>query len=168
VTSVGKGDEEFLFVVTLERKGLRLAKEEFKLRMGPAIRVRVWCRVVENAQGGTRKPELIRETEKCRELETEVNKLLRPLGVEVGLERGRPVAAPDAWFDREGRFHPIVLKDGKKANSPTLNELLKNDERGRLMYSVRRDRTGQAFTYMEMKDAREGARLHLKTWLSKR
>src|SRR6185295_2908608 len=179
----------------------------------------------------------LREPEKLKELEAGVNKLLRPIGVEVGLERGRAVAAPDAWFDREGRFHPIVLKDGKKANSPTLNELLKSNEpgginvyfvrdcnwvtvqegfprivtnhhlvgiglkdgaavlddawdlpslahelghtfglddlqekgeRGRLMYTIRRDRTGIAFTYGEMKDAREQARMHLKTWLAKR
>jgi len=36
------------------------------------------------------------------------------------------------------------------------------------MFSVRRDRTGQSFTYGEMKDAREGARRHLKTWQAKR
>src|ERR1051325_5051538 len=34
VTSVGKAEEELLFAVTLERKGVRLAKEEFKLRLG--------------------------------------------------------------------------------------------------------------------------------------
>jgi len=237
VTSVGKGEEELLFAVTLERKGVRLAKEEFKVRIGPPIRVKAWVRIVENPLGGTRKPELLRDTDKCKEVEAGVNKLLRPLGVEVALEAGRAVEAPDAWFDREGIFHPIGLKDGKKANSQTLNELLRCDEpgglnvyflrdcnwvtvregfprivtehnlvgiglkdgaavlddawdvpslahelghtlglddlkekseRGRLMFSVRRDRTGQSFTYGEMKDAREGARRHLKTWLAKR
>jgi hypothetical protein len=233
VTSVGTAEAELLFVVSLERKGVRLAKEEFRMRIGPAIRVRAWVRIVEHAQGGTRKADLVRDSEKCRELEAGVNSLLRPLGVEVSLEPGRAVAAPDAWFDREGTFHPIVMKDGKKANSPTLNDLLKNDEpgglnvyflrdcqwvtvqegfprirtdhnlvgiglkdgaavlddawdvpslahelghtlglddlkekgeRGRMMYSVRRERSGQAFTYAEMKDARESARRHLKAW----
>jgi hypothetical protein len=237
VTSVGKGEEELLFAVTLERKGVRLAKDEFKLRIGTPLRVRAWIRVVEHAEGGTRKPERVRGAEACKDLEGEVNKLLRPLGVEVGFEPGRAVAAPDAWFDREGVFHPITLKDGKKANSSTLNDLLRCDEpgglnvyfvreckwvtvqeafprivtdhhllgiglkdgaavlddawdvpslaheightlglddlerkseRGRLMYSIRRDRSGMAFTYGEMKDARDGARRHLKTWLTKR
>jgi hypothetical protein len=237
VRSLGKGEDEIVFAVTLERKGIRLAKEEFRLRIGPVLRVRAWVRVVEHPQGGTRRAGDVQGLEKCRELEGEVNKLLRPLGVEVSFEPGRAVAAPDAWFDRDGTFHPIGLKDGKKANSATLNELLRNDEagglnvyfvrdcswvtvqegfprvvtahnlvgiglkegaallddawdlpslahelghtlglddlkekgeRGRLMYSVRRDRTGQAFTYGEMKDAREGARRHLKTWLAKR
>jgi len=163
--------------------------------------------------------------------------MLRPLGVEVTLEMGKTVAAPDAWFDRDGIFHPIGMKDGKRANSATLNELLRLDEpgalnvyflrdcnwvtitegfpriktehnlvgiglkdgdvvlddawdppslahelghalglddlkekpdRGRLMYSVRRDRTGEAFTYGEMKDARERARLYLKSWMGRR
>jgi hypothetical protein len=237
VGSLGKGEEELLFAVTLERKGIRLAKEEFKLRIGPLIRVKARIRIVENPLGGTRKPDRLRDPEQCKAVEAGVNRLLRPLGVEMSFEAGRPVAAPDAWFDREGTFHPIGLKDGKKANSQTLNELLRNDEpgglnvyflrdcnwvtvqegfprivtehnlvgiglkdgeavlddawdvpslahelghtlglddlkekneRGRLMYSVRRDRTGQSFTYGEMKDAREGARRHLKSWLAKR
>jgi hypothetical protein len=237
VKSVGKGEEELLFAVTLERKGVRLAKEEFRLRIGPLLRVKAWVRIVENPLGGTRKPDRLSDPERSKDLEASVNRLLRPLGVEILFEAGRPVAAPDAWFDREGVFHPIGLKDGKKANSSTLNELLRsgepgglnvyfvrqcqwvtvqegfprivtdhhligiglkdgaavlddawdapslahelghtlgledleqNSERGRLMYSVRRDRTGQAFTYTEMKDAREQARRHLKSWLAKR
>jgi hypothetical protein len=237
VTSVGTAEQELLFAVSLERRGVRLAKEEFRLRIGPSIRVRAWVRIVEHAQGGTRRAELLRDAGKCREVEAGVNALLRPLGVEVSLEAGRPVAAANAWFDRQGTFHPIVLKDGKKANSPTLNELLRNDEpgglnvyflrdcqwvtvregfpriktdhnlvgiglkdgtavlddawdvpslahelghtlglddlrekadRGRMMYSVRRERRGEAFTYAEMKDARESARRHLKAWVAKR
>jgi hypothetical protein len=223
------------FAVTLERRGVRLATADFKLRIGPVIKVRTICRIVENSLGGTRRPEPIRDADQRKELEAGVNVLLRPLGVEVALEEGRAVAAPDGWFDREGRFHPIAMKDGKKANSPTLNELLRKDEkgainvyfvrdcfwetvqegfprirtdhhlvgvglkegkvvlddawdvpsfahelghalglddlkekseRGRMMYSLRRDRTGEAFTYGEMKDARERARLHLKSWMA--
>lgn len=237
ITSVGEGDAELRFVVTPERRGIRLAKAEFRLRIGPLVRVRARCRVVENGKGGTRRPDEVRDEAARKQLEAGVNRLLRPLGVEAALEAGKPVAAPDAWFDAEGRFHPIGLKDGKKANSSTLNELLKNDEpgafnvyfvrdcnwvtvqegfpriktdhhllgvglkegqvvlddgwdapslahelghalglddlkergeRGRLMYSVRRDRTGLAFTYGEMKDAREGAARHLKAWLAQR
>lgn len=237
VVSVGKTEEELLFAVTLERKGVRLAKEEVRVRVGPPIRVRARVRLVENPLGGTRASDGLRDPERCREVEAGVNRLLRPVGVEVALEPGRPVVAPDAWFDREGTFHPIVMKDGKKANSPTLQDLLRHDEpgalnvyflrdcnwvtvqegfprvvtahnlvgiglkdgtavlddawdvpslahelghtlglddlkerseRGRMMFSARRDRTGQAFTYAEMKDAREGARRHLKTWLAKR
>ena len=237
LTSVGQAETELAFAVTLERRGIRLATAEFKVRIGPLLQVRTICRIVENPQGGTRRPEPIRDADRRKELEAGVNALLRPLGVEVTLEEGRPVAAPDGWFDREGRFHPIVLKDGKKANSPTLNELLKKDEkgginvyfvrdccwvtiqegfpriktdhhlvgiglkegkvvlddawdvpsfahelghalglddlqgkseRGRMMYSLRRERTGQAFTFGEMKDAREGAREHLKAWVARR
>jgi len=237
VTSVGKNEEELLLSVTQVRRGVRLATAEFKLRIGPAIRVRAVCRIIEHPAGGTRRPDDLRDPEKRRELEAAVNRMLRPLGVEVSLEMGKSVAAPDAWFDRDGVFHPIGLKDGKKANSATLNELLRLDEpgginvyflrdcnwvtiqegfpriktehnlvgiglkdgdvvlddawdapslahelghalglddlktkpeRGRLMYSVRRDRTGEAFTYGEMKDARERARLHLKSWMGRR
>lgn len=138
ITSVGQVETELAFAVTVERRGVRLAGAALKLRIGPAIRVRTICRIVENTRGGTRRPETIRDPERRRELEAAVNKLLRPLGVEVALEEGRPVAAPDGWFDREGRFAPIVLKDGKKANSPTLNELLKKDEQGGInVYFVR-------------------------------
>src|SRR5262245_29390949 len=115
VTSVGKSEEELLLSVTQVRRGVRLATAEFKLRIGPAIRVRTVCRIVENPAGGTRRPDDLRDPEKRRELEAAVNRMLRPLGVEVALEMGKPVAAPDAWFDREGVFHPIGLKDGKRA-----------------------------------------------------
>lgn len=237
IASVGRSEEELRFVVSLERRGVRLSTADVKVRIGPMIRVRTLCRIVEHPLGGTRRPEPIRDAERRKELEGELNRLLRPLGVEVALDLGRPVAAPDPWFEKDGTFHPIVLKDGQKANSPTLNELLKRDEpgglnvyfvrdctwvtvqegmprirtdhnlvgvglkegravlddawdapsiahelghtlgledleakadRGRLMYSVRRDRTGQAFTYGEMKDAREAARLHLKGWVARR
>ncbi len=237
MASVGQAETELAFAVTLERRGVRLAAADFKVRIGPVIKVRTICRIVENPLGGTRRPESIQDADRRKELEAGVNALLRPLGVEVTLEEGRPVTAPDGWFDREGRFHPITLKDGKKANSSTLNELLKKDEkgainvyfvrdcfwetvqegfprirtdhhlvgiglkegkvvlddawdvpsfahelghalglddlrekseRGRLMYSLRRERTGQAFTFGEMKDAREGAREHLKNWVTRR
>jgi hypothetical protein len=237
VTSVGKSEEEIVFSVTQVRRGVRLATADFKLRVGPAIRVRAFCRIVEHAAGGTRRADDVRDSEKRRELEAAVNRLLRPLGVEVGLELGKTVSAPDGWFDREGIFHPIGMKDGKRANSATLNELLRQDEPGginayflrdcnwvtiqegfpriktehnlvgiglkdgdvvlddawdapslahelghalglddlkdkserpRLMYSVRRDRTGVAFTYGEMKDARDQVRLHLKSWMGRR
>lgn len=229
IASMGRTEGEIHFVIAAVRKGVRLAGADARVRVGPAIRVRAWCRIVEHPKGGTGRPELFRESE--------VNRFLRPLGVEVELAPGRPVAAPDSWFDREGRFHPIVLKDGKKANSPALDELLRNDEpsglnlyfvrdchwvtvqegfakvvtdhkltgvglkdgqvvlddggdaaslahevghalglddlmekpeRGRLMYSIRRDRTGESFTYGEMKDARDRARLHLKAWTARR
>ena len=237
VTSVGKSEEELLLSVTQVRRGVRLATAEYRLRIGPAIRVRAFCRLVEHGAGGTRRPDDLRDLEKRRELEAAVTRLLRPLGVEVTLEMGKPVAAPDAWFDKDGVFHPIGLKDGKRVNSATLNELLRQDEPGglnvyflrdcnwvtiqegfpriktehnlvgiglkdgdvvlddawdppslahelghalglddlktkaerpRLMYSVRRDRTGEAFTYGEMKDARDRARMHLKSWMGRR
>lgn len=237
VKSMGKSEEELLFSVTQVRRGVRLATVDFRLRIGPAIRVRAVCRIVEHAAGGTRRPDELRDSGKRRELETAVNRLLRPVGVEVTLELGKTVTAPDGWFDRDGVFHPIGLKDGKRVNSATLNELLRHDDpgglnvyflrdcnwvtiqegfpriktehnlvgiglkdgdvvlddawdvpsiahelghalglddlkekpdRGRMMYSVRRDRTGEAFTYGEMKDARDGARLHLKSWRGRR
>ncbi|MBI3855024.1 MAG: hypothetical protein HY293_04960 [Planctomycetes bacterium] len=86
VSSVGRTEEELSLVVTAERKGIRLSTAEFKLRIGPAIRVRAFCRAVENPAGGTRRPEPLRDAEQRRELEASVNKLLRPLGVEAALE----------------------------------------------------------------------------------
>lgn len=237
VKSMGRVEEEIHLAVTAQRKGVRLSTADVRIRIGPALRVRAFCKAVEHAAGGTRRPGEVRDEEKRRQLESGVNRLLRPLGVEVALEAGRAVAAPDGWFDREGAFHPIVLKDGRKANSPTLNGLLKQNEpgglnvyfvrdcqwvtveegfprirtdhnligiglkeghvvlddawdvaslahelghalglddlhrkpeRGRLMYSVRRDRTGESFTYGEMKDAREQVRLHQKAWAARR
>lgn len=237
ITSTGDAETELRIVATHERRGIRLGKAEFRLRIGPLIKVRARCRIVEHAKGGTARPDEVRDEPSRKALEASVNALLRPVGVEAVLELGKPVAAPDAWFDAEGRFHPVGLKDGRKANSATLNELLRNDEpgalnvyfvrdcnwvtvqegfpriktdhhllgvglkegqvvlddgwdapslahelghalglddlkakheRGRLMYSVRRDRTGLAFTYAEMKDAREGAARHLKSWLTQR
>lgn len=237
ISSVGQAETELTFAVTAERRGVRLATADLKVRIGPVLKVRTICRIVENGRGGTGRPDEIRDDGKRKEVEAGVNKLLRPLGVEVALEVGRPVAAPDGWFDREGRFEPIVLKDGKKANSPTLNELMKKEEkgginvyfvrdchwvtveegfpriktdhhllgiglkegkvvlddgwdvpsfahelghalglddlsakadRGRLMFSLRRDRSGEAFTYGEMKDARDRAREHLKSWVAAR
>src|SRR5262249_8949639 len=44
VTSVGKTEEELLFSVTLVRRGVRLSTTEVKLRIGPPIRVRAFCR----------------------------------------------------------------------------------------------------------------------------
>src|SRR5262245_11704367 len=110
MTSVGQVDTQLAFSVTLERRGVRLASAELKVRIRPVIKVRTICRIVENPLGGTQRPDPIRDGDQRKELETGVNALLRPLGVEVALEEGRPVAAPDGWFDPEGRFHPIVLK----------------------------------------------------------
>ena len=56
-----------------------------------------------------------------------VNRYLRPVGVEITLEAGSRLHGAEWWFDREGRFQPIVMKDGKKANSPALNDLVRND-----------------------------------------
>ena len=234
--STGKTEGDVLLVATLERKGMRVASAEHRLRVGPVLRVRAWCKVVENGKGGSGRPELVRDAESRAALEKEVNERLRPLGLEVALEPGKGVAAPDAWFDAGGRFHPVILKDGRKANSPTLNELLRQNEpgglnlyfvrdchwttvepgfrkvvtehslrgiglkdgvvvlddtgdalslahelghafglddlseereRGRMMFNVRTLQTGTLFVPQEMKDAREGARRHLKAFASR-
>jgi hypothetical protein len=233
VVSVGQAEAEFRFAVTAERKGLRVASAEFRLRAGPLLSLKVWCRAVENDAGGTRRADVIADRCQRQALEGAVNPYLRPLGIEVKFDAAPPLRGPDGWFDREGRFPPIVMKDGKRANSPSLNELIRNDlpgginvyfirdlyweqvregferevtehaligvglkegrvvidddgdaaclahelghalglddlkakgERDRLMYWVRRDRSDFLFTYGEMKDAREGARLHQKAW----
>jgi len=234
VLSVGKSEAEFRFAVTAERKGVRVASVEFRLRAGPVLTLKVWCRAVVNDAGGTRRQDLIADDCRRRALEGAVNGYLRPLGVEVRLEAAPPLRGPDWWFDREGRLPPIVMKDGKRANSPALNDLVRNDlpgginvyfvrdlyweqvregsferevtehgligvglkegrvvidddgdtaslahelghalglddlkgkgERDRMMYWVRRDRSDFLFTYEEMKDARESARLHQKAW----
>jgi hypothetical protein len=136
--STGKTGGEALLVASLERQGRRLASVEHRLVLGPALRVRAWCRVVENGKGGTALPDRVRDSESRGRLEADVNVHLRPLGLEVALEAGAPVAAPDAWFDREGRFHPVVLKDGRKANAPVLDALLRHNEPGGLnLYLVR-------------------------------
>ena len=237
LTSVGSREGEALLTVSLERKGSRIATVEHRLRIGPALRVRAWCRVVENSRGGTRRPEVVRDAESRASLQDEVNKLLRPIGIEVALEEGATVKAPDGWFDEGGRFEPVQLKNGERAKSQTLAELFKRDapgglnvyfvrdchwrtieegfvrvvtdhalvgigmkdgqvvvddaadaavlahefghafslddlkeknERERMMFSIRKERTGFLFTYQEMKDARERARLHLKSQASRR
>src|SRR5260221_933323 len=43
VISTGKADAEFRFAVTAERKGVRLATAEFKLRAGSPIRAKGWA-----------------------------------------------------------------------------------------------------------------------------
>jgi len=233
VISTGRADAEFRFAVTAERKGVRLATAEFRLRAGSLIPIKVWCRSVEHEAGGTRRKELILDDCRRQALQWSVNRYLRPVGVEVSLEAGSRLHGPEWWFDREGRFQPIVMKDGRKANSPALNDLVRNDlagginvyfvhdifweqvrdgfertvtewellgvglkdgrvvvddaadeaslahelghalglddlkdkgERDRLMYWARRDRSDVLFTYAEMKDARDGALLHRKTW----
>lgn len=235
--SIGLTEGDVLLSVSLEAQGRRVAATEFRVRVGRPIRVRAWCKVVENAAGGTRRPELFRDAGARAALQAEVNRLLRPCGVEVHLEEGRAVRAPDGWFDREGRFRPVALKDGKNARSLSLQELLKNDEPGglnlylvrdchwtrqekgfqkvviehsllgvglkdgqvvvddaadapslahelghafgledlkdrrdrhRMMYTVRKERTGYAFTAQEMKDARESARRHLREFATPR
>ncbi|HLY12156.1 MAG TPA: hypothetical protein VKW04_22835 [Planctomycetota bacterium] len=233
VLSTGAADAEFRFSVTAERKGIRVATTEVKLRAGALLPIKVWCRCVENDAGGTRRRNLILDDCQRQALQWNVNGLLRPLGVEVTLEAGSGLRGPDWWFDRQGRFQPIVMKDGKKANSPSLNDVARNDlpgginvyfvrdlyweqvregferevteheligvglkegrvmidddgdaaslahelghalgledrkaknERDRLMYWVRRDRSDAQVTYGEMKDAREGAQRHRRAW----
>ncbi len=232
LTSLGTMEADIRLSVSLERRGARLATIEHRVRIGPLLRVRAWCRVVENEKGGTRRADLVRDTKARGPLQSDVNRLLRPLGIEVSLEEGPTVRAPDAWFDAEGRFHPVELRNGEKAKTATLSELFKRDapaglnvyfvrdchwttvqegfvrvvtdhalvgigmkdgqvvvddgadaavlahelghafslddlheksERGRLMYSLRKERTGVLLTWQEMKDARERARLHLKS-----
>lgn len=138
VTSAGKTEGDVLLVASLERKGSRIAVVEHRLRVGPLLKVRAWCREVANAKGGTRRPEWIRDGKARSALQDEVNRLIRPLGIEVELAEGRAVKAPDAWFDREGRFHPVVLTDGERDKSPTLKELFRQDQPGGLnVYFVR-------------------------------
>lgn len=237
VASVGTVEGEVRFAVTLERKRVRLACADFRARVGPLVRIKTWCRVVDHRRGGTGRAEAIRDPAELKALQEDVSRLLHPLGIGVELALGSDVRAPDAWFDAAGGFHPIVLKDGKRANSPALRELTSQDEAGglnvyfvrdcvwittqegfervvtdhhligvglkdgevvlddawdapslahelghalglddlkdasqrsRLMYWIRRDRTAALFTYPEMKDAREAARQHLRSWLARR
>jgi hypothetical protein len=138
VVSTGKADAELRFAVTAERKGVRVATTEFRLRAGSLVPLKVWCRGVENDAGGTRRGDEIVDDCRRRALQGEVNRYLRPVGVEVSLEVGPRLRGPDWWFDREGRFQPIVLKDGKKANSPALNDVIRHDLPGGLnVYFVR-------------------------------
>lgn len=138
VTSAGKTEGDVLLMVSLERKGSRVATAEHRLRVGSLLRVRAWCRPVENAKGGTGRPELARDAKVRAALQGDVNVLIRPLGIEVELAEGRAVKAPDSWFDGEGRFHPVVLNNGERDKSPTLKELFKQDQPGGLnVYFVR-------------------------------
>jgi hypothetical protein len=233
VLSTGKADAEFRFAVTAERKGVRLATAEYKLRAGSLITLKVWCRCVENESGGTRRKDLILDDCQRQALQWNVNRDLKAVGVEVSLEAGTGLHGPEWWFDREGRFQAIVMKDGKKANSPALNDLIRHDlpsginvyfvrdlywgqvregfervvtewallgvglkegravvedaadpealahelghtlglddlkgrrVRDRLMYWTRGDRSDVLFSYAEMKDARESALRHRKSW----
>jgi hypothetical protein len=138
VASVGKAETELRFAVTVERKGVRLATAEHRLRVGPLLSVKVWCRSVEHESGGTRRTEELLDDCRRKGLESRINGFLRPLGVAATLEAGSRLRGPEGWFDKEGRFSPIVLKDGKRANSPSLNELIRNDLPGGLnVYFVR-------------------------------
>ncbi|HLY74913.1 MAG TPA: hypothetical protein VKU80_12410, partial [Planctomycetota bacterium] len=138
VLSVGRSEAEFRFTVSAERKGLRLATAEFKLRAGSAIPVRVWCRNIQNEAGGTRRKDLVLDDCQRQALQWDVNRFLKPVGIEVALEAAADLHGPEWWFDREGRFQPIVMKDGKKANSPALNDLLRSGLPGGLnVYLVR-------------------------------
>ncbi|HEV3026635.1 MAG TPA: hypothetical protein VG457_03640, partial [Planctomycetota bacterium] len=127
VLSTGKADAEFHFAVTAERKGVRLASAEFRLRAGSLIPLKVWCRSVENESGGTRRKDLILDDCQRQALQWNINHDLKAIGVEVALEAGSRLHGPAWWFDHEGRFQPIVMKDGKKANSPALSDLARND-----------------------------------------
>lgn len=130
--SIGLTEGDVLLTVALESQGRRVATAEYKIRVGRPIRVKAWCRAVENANGGTRRGELFTDPGRRAGLQDEVNRFLRPCGVEVTLEAGPAVKAPDGWFDRDGRFRPVALKDGRNARSRTLQELLKHDEPGGL------------------------------------
>jgi hypothetical protein len=228
--SCGTLSGDALICAWLEDHGSRLAAAEIRVRLGPVLRVKAWLKAVDHPRGGTARPEFFEDRQERAHLETEVNRRLRALGIEVGFAAGERVAAPDRWFDSAGRFHPVVSSQGEWARSPTLRELLRQNQpgalnvylvrdltwvtvqegfgrvvtthdlvgvgfkegdivlddkadaaalahelghafsledqkdasqRGRMMYWIRRDRTGESFTWQEMKDARERARLHL-------
>lgn len=138
VRSTGSADAEFRFAVSAERRGVRVATTEVRLRAGSLLPLKVWCRCVEHEAGGTRRRDLLQDDGRRRALEGSVNRYLRPIGVEVHLEAGSRIRGPDWWFDREGRFQPIVLRDGRKANSPALNDVFRSDLPGGLnVYFVR-------------------------------
>lgn len=138
VVSTGKADAEFRFAVTAERKGIRLATAEFKLRAGAVLPVKVWVRGVDHETGGTKRAELIADGCRRKALETEVNRHLRPIGIEASLEAAPKLRAPDWWFDKQGRFNPIVTEGERRLNSPQLGDLIRNDLPGGLnVYLVR-------------------------------
>ncbi len=136
--SIGRMEGDVLLAVSLERRGARVARTEFRIRIGAPLLVRAILRPVTHPVGGTRRAGPAGEEAERRNLEAELGRLLRPCGVEVALEAGRPIPAPDAWFDAEGRFHPVVLKDGARARSLTMQELVRNDVAGAVnVYLVR-------------------------------
>jgi hypothetical protein len=139
ITSVGNVDGEIRFAVTAERHGIRVASADFRLRVGAVLPLKVWCRVVESPLGGTGKPERVQDSCRRKTIETDVNARLRSLGIQVALAAGPPVVAPDAWFDKEGRFLPVALKDGKKTNTSALNDLLRTGLPGGLNVFFVRD-----------------------------
>jgi hypothetical protein len=230
LTSCGTLAGDALVSAWLEEHGSRVAAAEFRLRLGPVLRVKAWLKVVDHPRGGTGRPDFFQDPEQRADLEAEVNRRLRALGIEMGFAEGEKVTAPDRWFDSAGRFHPVVQSEGQWTRSPTFRELLRQNQpgglnvyrvrdltwvtvqegfgrvvtthdlvgvgfkegdivlddradaaalahelghafsledqkessqRGRMMYWIRKDRTGELFTWQEMKDARVRARLHL-------
>lgn len=138
VKSTGKVEGDILVVVRMERRGAKVGETQFRIRVGEPIRLRARLRPVEHVLGGTRRTEWAREEERTR-LADFVNPVLRKVGVQVEFEEGRPLKAPDAWFDKEGRFHPIVMQDGKRVTSIAMQELRKHDEPGPLNVYLIRD-----------------------------
>jgi len=138
VMSTGKTDAEFRFAVTAERKGVRLATAEFKLRAGAVVPMKVWIRAVDHDAGGTKRADLISDDCRRKALESEVNRYLRPIGVEASFEAAPRLRGADWWFDKQGRFQPMVADGEQRANSPQLSDLIRNDLPGGLnVYFVR-------------------------------
>lgn len=139
LTSVGTTPGDVRIVVTFRRNSRKIAAVHARVRLGRVLRVRAWCRVVEHARGGTRRPELFVDPDRRKSLEDDVNRLLRPCGVEVSLERGAAVAGRDVWFTEKGRFQPVVMKSGRKARSRVYKGLIRNNQRDGLNIYLLRD-----------------------------
>jgi hypothetical protein len=60
-------------------------------------------------------------------------------------------------------FLAVLCREALRVEDPPFLVFGETIERGRLMYSLRKERSGLSLTWEEMKDARERARLHLKS-----
>lgn len=134
VSAVGKIEGDLRLSVTLEKGGRRVASLVHVVRLGPVIRFPAQFRFVQHRKGGTSDPDRI-----TKEITDEVNRLWRSCGIEFEFGTGKPVRGKDAWFDFEGRFHPVIRKDGKRDRSAALIELLKCVEPGPINVFLVRD-----------------------------
>lgn len=134
VKSVGKTEGDLRLSLTIEKGGRRVATLVHVVRLGPAIRLPARFRFVDHEKGGSTDRDRITDA-----MTEKVNRIWKACGIEFEFGPGDPVKGRDAWFDGEGRFQPVIRKDGKRERSPALVELLQCGDASSINLFVVRD-----------------------------